>query len=240
MLKNDLYRGVVEYGRSQRRIVRGTKTRTKKVAPESVVFIDVPELRIVSDELFAAARARIAESAARLVVRGTRVAGSIASFRGSYLLSGHLACGKALREPRADGSTICGAPLIVQQPGRNKNSNDVCRDRREKGKSVCSNSTGVPMVMLHNAVIHAPRETLSPEKFEAHVKRTAEDDAASASRAAERATLVARIPVLRRRSRTAGRRGRRWRGDARRPSRRDQGSPNRAGAGRETPHRDRG
>lgn len=48
----------------------------------------------------------------------------------------------------------------------------------------------------NGGVVSALRETFSAESFEAHLQKTAADDAARASRPAERETLLARIPVL--------------------------------------------
>lgn len=61
---------------------------------------------------------------------------------------------------------------------------------------MCTNTTAVPRDRLHRAVIASLRETLSPEAFEQHLKRTAEDEAARTSRLAEREALLTRIPVL--------------------------------------------
>src|SRR5262249_30156694 len=48
----------------------------------------------------------------------------------------------------------------------------------------------------HTAVTESLRYTLSPENFERLLKTKAEDEQERASREAERATLLARIPVL--------------------------------------------
>jgi hypothetical protein len=52
------------------------------------------------------------------------------------------------------------------------------------------------MDQLHAAVIMSLRKTFSAESFEERLKKTADDESAREARAAERATLLARIPVL--------------------------------------------
>ncbi len=134
--------------------------------------------------LWDTAHAEIAQKAGAWLRRNGKLAGQVESLRGKYLLSGFLACG------------ICNGPLIATQRGRNLRLTYVCKAHKEKGDSVCVNSTGVPMDRLHAAVIVSVRETLSPEAFEMHLAKTASDEQARAQRAAERETLLARIPVL--------------------------------------------
>ncbi|MET0485892.1 MAG: hypothetical protein ABW216_09355, partial [Candidatus Rokuibacteriota bacterium] len=72
----------------------------------------------------------------------------------------------------------------------------VCQAHRERGASVCSNSTSVPADQLHAAVIASLKTTFNAETFEAHLKKSAEDESARASRAAERASILDLLPTL--------------------------------------------
>lgn len=52
------------------------------------------------------------------------------------------------------------------------------------------------MFEMHTAVIHSLRATFTAESFEAHLQKSAADESAREARPAERAALLARIPVL--------------------------------------------
>src|SRR5207249_5304891 len=88
-----------------------------------------------------------------------------------------------------------GAPMIVRRGGK---SGDVfgcaCRDHGE-GRG-CSNRSSVPYREAYEAVIGALRRTFSPESFEAHIARLAQDTEARDRRSAERDHLLAEIPKL--------------------------------------------
>lgn len=178
ILRRETYRGVEVFGRMQR---TGPKTRAR-VAKDDWQRREAPELRVIDDTLWEAAHAQIAQAAAVFLRRRGRLAGQVESLRGKYLLSGFVACG------------VCNAPLQAMKRGRNLRPGYVCKSHRENG--VCTNTTAVPMDRLHAAVIASLRDTLSPENFERHLAVTAADESARASRGAERATLLARIPVL--------------------------------------------
>ena len=85
--------------------------------------------------------------------------------------------------------------MIVRRGGK---SGDVfgcaCRDHGE-GRG-CSNRSSVPYREAHEAVIGALRRTFSPESFEAHIARLAQDTEARDRRSAERDHLLAEIPKL--------------------------------------------
>jgi len=139
-------------------------------------------LRIVSDELWHAAHARVASTVKSYLRRGNQLVGKVESTKGSYLLSGFLSCG------------ICHHALIINKRGRGAVAMYVCREHRE-GQS-CTNAAGVPMAELHEAVIQSLRETFSVESFTAHLERQAADSGAREQRAAERANLLAEVPKL--------------------------------------------
>jgi DNA invertase Pin-like site-specific DNA recombinase len=191
ILTRELYRGVVIHGRVTRERRRGQKVRIR--VPESEwKRREAPELRIVSDEQWDAAHAQTAATSVKYLRQGNKIVGKAESFNGKYLLSAGLAvCGAT-----APDGTICYATLRVEGRGHNRVLAYVCQAHRERGDSVCTNGTGIPAELLHNAVIRSLRSTFNAETFEAHLKHSAEDESARASRAAERASIIARLPVL--------------------------------------------
>jgi DNA invertase Pin-like site-specific DNA recombinase len=181
ILHRQMYRGVVVFGRTRR---TGPKTRDRRVPESEWQRREAPELQIVDGVLWDTTHAAITQRAGAYLRRFGKLAGKPESLRGNHLLSGFLTCG------------TCGSSLIATRRGRNEVPSYICRAHRFRGDAVCTNQTAVPMDRLHRAVIASLRETLSPEAFEIHLAKTASDDQARASREAERATLLARIPVL--------------------------------------------
>ncbi|HSE92642.1 MAG TPA: recombinase zinc beta ribbon domain-containing protein, partial [Methylomirabilota bacterium] len=80
--------------------------------------------------------------------------------------------------------------------GRKRVPSYVCAGYREKGKTFCTNQTGVPMAQLHKAVIAALKVTFSDEKFEQYLRDQAADTEQIAARRAERENLLLQIPKL--------------------------------------------
>ena len=72
----------------------------------------------------------------------------------------------------------------------------ICAGHREKGKTFCTNQTGVPMGQLHKAVIEALQVTFSDAKFEEYLRDQAADTEQIATRRAERENLLQQIPKL--------------------------------------------
>jgi hypothetical protein len=72
----------------------------------------------------------------------------------------------------------------------------ICAGHREKGKTFCTNQTGVPMAELHKAVITALKVTFSDEKFEQYLRDRSADTEQIAARRAERENLLQTIPKL--------------------------------------------
>ena len=148
ILNNALYVGRIEWNRCS--YVKDPRTG-KKVArpnpPEQWEIVPVPELRIVSDELWDAVKARQAE--VRIVM--TRDADGNAlngAHRRKYLLSGLLECG------------VCGGGFTIIDA-----ANYGCATHRCKG--TCSNDLKVRCVELERRVLDGLRERLlAPELVE--------------------------------------------------------------------------
>jgi Recombinase zinc beta ribbon domain len=141
-------------------------------------------LRIVNDDLWAAAHARVEKTKKFYLRRGNQLVGQVESTKGLYLLSGFLSCG------------VCGKSLIATRRGRNLELVYICREHRERGDAGCANTTGVPADLLHGAVIETLRKTFTPETFIEHMEKQAANVQAKAERAAERTNLLAELPHL--------------------------------------------
>src|SRR5690606_33964335 len=119
ILHNALYRGEIVWGRHTWVKDRRTGRRRARAGdPAALVRQQVPELRIVDDDLGQAVRARHAEVSR--AVEGERNPGR--ANRPRTLFSGLMRCS-------------CGGPMIIAGPDRRF----VCSRRRERGPSACTN-----------------------------------------------------------------------------------------------------
>src|SRR5262249_13994795 len=109
-------------------------------------------------------------------------------------LSGLLACGADADTPGR--KPFCGSPLIATTRGVKRVPSYVCAGHRDKGKTFCTNQTGVPMAELHKAVVAALKVTFSDQKFEEYLRDRAADAEQIEARRAERANLLLQIPKL--------------------------------------------
>jgi hypothetical protein len=163
-------------------------------------------LRIVTDEQWEAAHARIKATAARLLRnRDGQFLAQVeaAKGRGQYLLSGFLISGAPKIPATIAGRTVhvvsqgdvCGEPLVATKRGRRATSVYVCRGWRE-GRDGCEGRAGVPMAEMDGAVISSLSRTFSTESFETHLRQVADDVEAREQRRAEREHLLVEIPKL--------------------------------------------
>ena len=193
VLHRDLYRGVVTFGKLRR---TGPKTRVK-LPKDQWQTRQNESLRIIDQDLWDAAHARIAattNSFLRAADGSGRMVGHAEAILNRYLLSGLLACGADSDAPGR--KPFCGSPLIATTRGRKRVPSYICAGHREKGKTFCTNQTGVPMAELHKAVITALKVTFSDEKFEQYLHDQAADTEQIAGRRAERENLLQTIPKL--------------------------------------------
>ena len=185
VLYRELYRGVVTFGKVRR---TGPKSRVKLPRQQWQTRSD-ESLRIVEQDLWDAAHARLA-AAREAFLRATdgRMGGHAQAIVNRYLLSGLLACGAHSDAPGR--KPFCGSPLVATTRGRQKVPSYVCAGHREKGKTFCTNQTGVPMAELNRAVIDSLKVTFSDAKFEQHLRDQAADTEQVAARRAERDNLL--------------------------------------------------
>ncbi len=145
ILHNELYCGVVWWGRTQKRDRWGAKKSTPR-SPEDWTRLDKPELRIVSDGLWEAARHRLRQA--------RYFSGRTASAPGGakYLLSGLAAC-------------TCGSAMIAlsRASGAGRRFVYSCGYHHTRGRSVCDNALLAPMEATDQAVLGAvARDVLNP------------------------------------------------------------------------------
>jgi site-specific DNA recombinase len=144
ILANPIYVGRPVFNRQ--RFVKDPETG-KRVArpnpPEAWIRQDVPELRIVSDELWQAVRARRADASKDYPLHQHR--------RPKTLLSGLVRCEE------------CGAPMTL--------ANSYFRCTRNGNAGTCENNRGVSSVKLEAMIIGALREALDNSEIIAEYTR---------------------------------------------------------------------
>ncbi len=150
LLHNDLYRGVVWWGRTQKRDRWGVKKSGPR-PPGEWERKEIPELRIISDELWETTHERL-KGARRFYMQasGDRPASVLAG--GKYLLTGLAAC-------------TCGGAMIVRSRASGGGRRFVysCGYHHTRGRSVCDNALLAPMEATNQAVLEAvDRDVLNP------------------------------------------------------------------------------
>ena len=182
ILHNELYRGVIVFGRQNWVKDRKTGRRHARTgAVQEIIRTDVPELRIVPEELWERVRERYAQNKL-----GPQKTSSLASVRARHLLSGKLSCG------------VCGGPLVRS----GSDQRFVCSWRRERGDAVCSNGRSFKGAEVEARVLAAVKtRLLAPERVALAVEeaRLAADQAAR-ERALTASKLDAELAEVKRRA----------------------------------------
>jgi site-specific DNA recombinase len=143
ILHRTLYRGEVTWNRTRKRNRWGQHAQSARPADEWL-RLDVPDLRIVSDELWQAAHHRLAGVRAHLAkVTGGRFGTRARDIESPYLLSGFARC------------TVCGGGLTVmsRSHGRHRASFYGCLAHHKRGSSVCGNGLVLPIDCVDEAVL---------------------------------------------------------------------------------------
>ena len=156
ILHNERYRGLVVWGKTKK--VRSPKTgkRVYRPRPESEwVQSEIPEQRIISDELWQRVEAR-REAVNRLYSDATRRNGLMhtRAMNSAYLFSGLLKCAG------------CGANLtILWGAGRNKSSQVYgCPSNYNRGETVCKNTARIRRDDLEAAMLSGLQEKILREE----------------------------------------------------------------------------
>lgn len=170
ILHNEIYRGRIVYGRTRWQDKGETKVKVR--VPESEwIRKDAPDLRIVGEDLWAAAHERIAGTRkAYLRSTGGQLWGRPETGTESrYLLSGFTTC------------SVCGASLIVRKRPDGKNPDReprvyyACAYHHQRGAQVCVNGLAMLMADADTAVLDELRgDVLHPEALRLAVEQTIE------------------------------------------------------------------
>jgi site-specific DNA recombinase len=163
IINNELYIGRLVWNRLRYLKDPSTGRRVSRINPESEwIVTEVPELRILKDDLWQAVKARQAETSAKYakVAEGVRKHHKNRlnnTHRPKTLLSGLLFCG------------CCGGPYTIRGSDR-----FACSTHGTKG--TCSNSRTIPREELeHRVIVGLKDKIMSPEAAEAAVRSFVEE-----------------------------------------------------------------
>ena len=135
MLRRERYRGMIHWGEFEKTYCLGTKTRVRRAADDEdrVRGVEMPELRIVTDELWFTVQAKFKNRGHR--ARSGRLP--------KYLLSGLGRCSQ------------CGGPMtvITGKSGNEAVQVYTCSYFRNRGMEVCTSSLRRPVEAVDAAVI---------------------------------------------------------------------------------------
>ncbi|MFC2970152.1 recombinase family protein [Acidimangrovimonas pyrenivorans] len=150
ILRNTLYIGKARYGATHRENDPETGAKHVSTTPEKILEVEIPELRIIPQELWDAAQAQLDRSAKKVHAAGN----PRAAHRNLYLLSGLLVCG------------CCGEPYVIRAQNRYG-----CKNFR---KGICRDSKGIRRDRIEARVFNRLRHAfLTPElteSFEAAIR----------------------------------------------------------------------
>ena len=149
VLLNRKYIGKTVWNTKRKLRVPGTSKRVYRQRPEAEwTILDAPHLRIVSDELFAAAGLRFEKVKRTLGRPGQESSGLIAGPR-RYLFSGLLKCAE------------CGGSItLVSGRGRNGADRYGCSVHHQRGNSACTNSLVVRRDELEERLLKGLSESV--------------------------------------------------------------------------------
>ena len=131
------------WNRTRKRNRWGQQNQTARPA-EEWLRLDLPGLRIVSDELWQAVHQRLAGVRAHLAkVTDGRFGAKARDIESRYLLSGFARC------------TVCGGGLTVmsRSHGQHRASFYGCLAHHKRGSSVCGNGLVLPIACVYEAVL---------------------------------------------------------------------------------------
>jgi site-specific DNA recombinase len=162
ILRNERYRGRVIWGKTVKVRSKSGKRIYKRTAPDKWVVRDLPEQRIVSEELWASVQARIDTVKHVYGEIGRKGGMQGRAVSSSYLFSGLLKCSE------------CGANISIVS-GRWRGRSDVvygCPQNTFRGAAVCTNGVRVFRRALETKLLEGLQEQiLRPEAIEYVLER---------------------------------------------------------------------
>ncbi len=162
VLYRDLYRGLAIWNRTQKRDAWGRKRRSRR-PKDDWIQVDLPDLRVVSEELWGAAHDRLRGArAVYLRDTGGKLWGKPANgIESRYLLTGMALCG------------LCHGALTIRSRshGQHRAYFYQCLTNVQRGRAVCGNALAVPMDAADEAVLGiVERTVLRPEVVTAAIR----------------------------------------------------------------------
>jgi site-specific DNA recombinase len=152
MLAQDAYRGVLIYGRTAWERRGGTRRKVRVKDQSKWIRKDAPELRIVSEELWNAAHARIARTrqtyTGRRNEQGQLNGRPETGLAAQHLLSGFLRCG------------LCGGNLVLASRSDAGKARLTWRCATHHRRGTCGNRYGVPYGPITEAILGHLRESV--------------------------------------------------------------------------------
>jgi site-specific DNA recombinase len=165
ILYNEKYRGVFVWNKFQKVYRKGTKVRVKRPQREWL-RTEVPELRIIPEDLWKAVHRRFKEAGAAYVRKaGGKLQGRpMFTTDGKYLLSGLGVCGECGGSIVAHRVMVKGKPLAYY----------CCSRHRYRGEAVCGNDLRQPVELANVAMVNDWARVLTPERVEAVIREAVE------------------------------------------------------------------
>ena len=165
MLKNPIYKGLLVWNRTKDILTHDGRRLKRPLPQEEWVVCKMPELAIVSEELWEAAQRRLEENKklSKGVGKGTNK--GVGRPRMTSFLRGLVECAE------------CGAKFVVRgSRGGSHYRYFVCGKRIQRGEAVCSNKTSIRVERLEQVVLEMLKEKVyEPEAFRYLVYRTAKE-----------------------------------------------------------------
>lgn len=187
ILYRPLYRGEIVWNQTRKRDTWGAHHQHARAKTEHL-HVPAPGLRIVSDDLWTAAHARLEESRA-LYLRSTKGqlwGRPLNAVEAKYLLSGLAECG------------TCHGTLEVRSRthGRRRAYFYQCSTHRRKGPAICR-GVDVPMARADAAILDVfEADILSPSRLQRAMARAIAGTPAPAERAIRHVSLGGRLTAI--------------------------------------------
>jgi DNA invertase Pin-like site-specific DNA recombinase len=182
MLQREIYRGVVIWNRTQRIVRKGAKT--SRVRPAAEWFrVDAPDLRIISEDLWAAAQAARRRAFTGFPRRsdGTFLGRPAGFDQGSrWLLTGLADCG------------VCGNPLISRKSSHARWRKYFYRCGHHVRRGTCPNAGQVRREILDGAILDGLNRVLDQRIIAAAI-----DEALETMRRGQAGSLDRRTQITR-------------------------------------------
>src|SRR5262249_31687346 len=172
ILYREIYRGVSVWGQTRKRDRWGVKKSTP-CPPDDWVRVEIPELRIVTEELWETAHARL--RAARRFYEQTMGSRPVSVLAGAkYLLTGLASCGAT----RPGDGAVCGGAMIVRSraSGASRRFVYACGYHHARRRALCDNALLAPREATGRTLLAA----IDHDVFNSRVLARAADHALAA------------------------------------------------------------